>query len=163
MSIIKINPEQTYPLRQKILRPGRPLATCFFQGDEQAKHFGYTIDNTLVGILSLYEEDIPGQEVKGGWRIRGVAVDQEFRRRGIASALLNIAQDVVISEQGHFLWCNARVNVSSLYLEHGFFIDGDKFAIEGVGEHFRMIKTLDPDDRHCPNNEELNNEPLSKF
>lgn len=151
MLIVRISTEQTYPLRQRILRPGQPLSACYFPGDDQAIHLGCELEKKLVGVLSLYNEDVSGlvsskqapslQQLKQ-WRIRGVAVDENYRRKGFASALLNAAEAEVIKERGSWLWCNARVNINELYLAHDFSIDGEKFMIEGIGEHFRMHKRV---------------------
>lgn len=58
IDIKRITADETYPLRHAILRYGKPLETCFFDGDnlDTTKHFGAFKDSKLVGVVSYYEQ-----------------------------------------------------------------------------------------------------------
>lgn len=81
VSIKQINHTETYPVRQIILRPGRPLETCFFQGDELETtiHFGLFMGEKLVGIISLFKNNSPLFSQENQYQIRGMAVLEEYQ------------------------------------------------------------------------------------
>ena len=59
--IEKINAAATYPVRHATLRKGKPLSTCFFDGDvdPQTIHLGAFVGNQLVGVVSIYDKLAP--------------------------------------------------------------------------------------------------------
>lgn len=56
MDIQEISSKDTLPLRNEILRPGKDVSTCIFEGDDAptTRHFG-AIDEAgnIVGIVSV--------------------------------------------------------------------------------------------------------------
>ena len=60
--VVSISAEATHPLRSLVLRPGRPLADCVFEGDSSpgAVHFGAEVDGRIVGVASVVPEARPG-------------------------------------------------------------------------------------------------------
>lgn len=57
MNIIQeIQSKETYIVRHPVLRKGKPLESCLFEGDdlETTHHFGLFLDSELIGIISLY-------------------------------------------------------------------------------------------------------------
>ncbi|WP_235889608.1 hypothetical protein [Flavobacterium restrictum] len=56
--INKIPALTTFPVRQAVLREGKPLDTCYFDGDNlgTTTHFGIFLEDNLVGILSVYKK-----------------------------------------------------------------------------------------------------------
>jgi len=142
VNVCEVCPSDIYPLRHRILRPGQPLANCFFPFDDSATHIACHVEGQIVAILSLFNEPLEGVDTKNAWRIRGVATDQNFRRRGFASRLLVQAQAHVIEKAGSIIWCNARVNAIDLYVKHGFQTRGKQFHIADIGVHVVMAKPL---------------------
>lgn len=142
MQLTRLQHQQTLPLRHSILRPHQPQHECVYPGDDIAGHFAFISNDVVVAILSVYPEDEDGAASEKAWRIRGVATSPEHRKKGLASALLKAAEDYVVEHGGAYLWCNARVVALSFYRLHGYQIHGDKFELPGIGDHFRMIKTL---------------------
>lgn len=53
VKIIKF--QDTYEIRNKILRPGKPLESCVFEGDEYGDsfHFGIYDEETQIGVASF--------------------------------------------------------------------------------------------------------------
>ena len=140
MTILQIRAEQTYPLRQAILRPGLPIETCMYPGDDapETVHFGAVLDGRIVGIASLYHEAPPGESNPQAWRLRGMAVDEALRRQGIGRELLLQCVVHVAGQGGTMLWFNARTVAVPFYEKHGFATRGDEFEIPGVGPHYVM-------------------------
>jgi ribosomal protein S18 acetylase RimI-like enzyme len=109
--------------------PDKPMSQMRRPGDERARHFGISINETIVGIVSLYNQNPSEQKEEGYWRIRGMAIRQDLQGRGLGTKLLEFA----LSKIGPIkvLWCNSRENAVDYY---------KKFGMEEVD----MIKTGDP-------------------
>lgn len=151
MNIRSIKAEQTYALRQEILRPGLPLDACKFPEDHDqfTVHFGaYETEKSVskvLGIVSLFNVDEPGtsDEYHGSaWQIRAMATDEIIRGKGYAAALLVSCEKYALSRGGSLIWCNARTSAVGFYMKQGYQVAGEEFEIVGVGPHFRMKKYL---------------------
>jgi ribosomal protein S18 acetylase RimI-like enzyme len=133
------------PLRQAVLRPGNALAECVFAGDDAADtgHFGVFLGPRLVGIASLCREPPPGAATApGAWRLRGMAVADDCRRRGFGGRLLVACLAHAREHHATLVWCHARTAAVSLYRRHGFQPVGDEYVIPDVGPHYLMTLTL---------------------
>jgi len=134
--IQEISADKTLILRQKVLREGLGIDLCRFDGDELKNtfHLGYFIDNQIIGIISCM--------MSNQNQIRGMAVDPDIQSKGIGTALLEKTIKVLREKKQKSVWCNARINAVSFYNKNSFVIDGDSFMIKGVGEHFKMYRSL---------------------
>lgn len=144
VSIRRIAAQETVPIRQVILRPGRPVADCVFAHDEDSEtaHFGAFMEGALVGVASVYHLPPPGTTNPGAWQVRGMAVLQPAQRQGVGSALLRVCCEHVAASGGRLVWCNARTAAVAFYAKHGFQIASAEFLIAGVGPHYRMQRQL---------------------
>ncbi|WP_395049073.1 hypothetical protein [Flavobacterium sp.] len=72
MGIIKkISFAETFSIKHPVLRKGKPMESCHFEGDnlETTQHFGLYLEQELVGVFSLFkkatrfsrEKSIPNQ------------------------------------------------------------------------------------------------------
>lgn len=79
------------------------------------------------------------------YRLRGMAVDPAFHRRGIGRKLLELLEAQVLAS-GHtmLLWCNARTPAVPFYNSMGWQKVGEEFDIPTAGPHFKMWKMLEP-------------------
>lgn len=134
----QVRPELTYPLRQRILRPGLPPEQSLFPGDRERSsgHFAAYVDDRAVGVASVFEE--PEDDGPGLWRLRGMAVDPEHRGAGVGLALLQRVRDFVTRSGGGVLWCNARVSAEGFYRTAGFSTVSQPWDEPGIGPHVRM-------------------------
>jgi ribosomal protein S18 acetylase RimI-like enzyme len=142
--IKQIHYSETYPVRQVILRPGRPLETCFFQGDELETtiHFGLFMEEKLVGIISLFKSNSPLFSQESQYQIRGMAVLEEYQKYGFGRQLVTHSEAFLKNISTKLIWCNARELAVSFYKKSGYQIIGDVFEIPDVGPHYVMWKTL---------------------
>lgn len=133
--------EEILALRQSVLRPNQDISNCLFEEDHknEAIHYAYYIDEQLIACLSLYGQTQSLEVSQKHWRLRGMAVSDRFRGRGIGAKLLQTAINALKKKQVKFLWCNARVGATAFYLKNGFKIIGESFELANTGEHFRMI------------------------
>lgn len=144
MDIKQINPEDTYEIRHKVLRPDQPLETCQYEEDHLpgAFHLGVFHEGDLVSIASFYQERHPSFEDEVQYRLRGMATLEEYRRKKFGSSLLRHAEEILKKKNTGLLWCNARVPVSDYYTNFGFRESGKVFVSHSTGAHIVMYKIL---------------------
>jgi GNAT superfamily N-acetyltransferase len=130
---------QTLPLRSAVLRPGRPLESAIFVGDEipETYHFGAFLHGEIVGVVSLFASPPPfpcqNEEL---WQLRGMAVEPSLQKKGIGKELVRAC---IAFAEDRLLWCNARSSAVSFYVGNGFETRGEEFDIPDVGPHFVMV------------------------
>lgn len=132
------------PIRQKVLREGKPIEMCKMPGDnlESSVHLGLYCENELTGIASLMVDAHPDFPDLSQLRLRGMAVLPKFQKKKLGELL--IEETVTIAEKNHanLLWFNAREAAVGFYEKFGFSVKGNRFFIEDVGNHFLMYKKL---------------------
>ena len=140
----EVSVEEVIPMRVKVLRPKGPVADCTFSGDRNPSsyHVGFYDSGSLAGIGSVIQESENGQLNQGVWRVRGMAVDDSYRRRGIGSKILQELISYVKNQNGMMLWCNARTSAIKLYQRHNFKIASKEFSLPVIGPHYRMKRNL---------------------
>lgn len=142
--IKKISALETYPVRQPVLRSGKPLESCHFEGDESENthHFGYFEEGILLGVTSLFESKNRTFAARRQFQIRGMAVIANQQNKGIGQRLMQYTQDFVLQHKGTFLWFNARESAVGFYKKLGYVTLGNPFDIGDIGTHYIMCKKL---------------------
>ncbi len=143
-TIRPISAEQTYPLRLRILRVGYPDADVNYPSDANpgAYHLGAFADDTLIGIASIYPEPMQSQAAKRGWRLRGMAVDTHWQRKGIGDALLEACFAHIDDHNGELFWCYGRTSAFPFYKKKGFQTEGSEWIDPMTGPHYVMWRTI---------------------
>ncbi|MFZ1688729.1 MAG: GNAT family N-acetyltransferase [Flavobacteriales bacterium] len=146
MRIAFIKANECWPLRHKVLRPHQSIEDCDYPNDRNPDsfHLGAFEGGRLVGIGSFYREK---QETLVGhiqWRLRGMAIDPDFRGTGVGRQLLRFGMDELKSKRADILWCQARESAEGFYAKLGFAIKGEPFTLEGIGVHYIMYLSLVP-------------------
>lgn len=143
-SVKEISAEETYPVRHPILRAGKPLNTCAFNGDdlETTVHLGIFNKNTVIGVASIMKtsNDLFTETLQ--YQLRGMAVLQEFQGKKLGKMLLEHGEDLLQERNIELIWCNARIIAVNFYKRNGYKITGDPFEIDEIGTHYKMYKTL---------------------
>src|SRR5215469_9174397 len=90
VEVRQISAAETVPLRHAVLRPGRPVETALFGGDDSpsTKHFGAFRNGRLLCIASLYEAELPEEPGVGAIQLRGMATAADVPRTGLGRALV---------------------------------------------------------------------------
>lgn len=139
----EISYQETWPMRQEILRPKQTIQEMFFPMDDhpQSLHLGMYLADELGGILSFLPQ---GQDLAYSqecFRLRGMAVRSSLQGLGHgtrflldALAYLKLRQDV------SYVWCNGRETALNFYRQVGFKEEGRLFDIAGSGPHYRMLR-----------------------
>ena len=145
MNIIKeITTQETFLVRNLVLRPGKPVETCFFEGDDftDTKHFGLFIDRKIIGVISIYKNKNVIFIDPNQYQIRGMAVLKEFQERGYGKLLVKHCENYLKNNNTTLVWFNARETAIPFYEKLGYTKNGFPFVITDVGIHFLMFKNL---------------------
>jgi len=143
MEIKKITAFETLIVRHPVLRPGRPIGSCHFEGDDlpTTSHFGLYFENQLVAIISSFKVQNKLFIEENQYQIRGMAVLEEFQKKGFGEALLNYCENEIRIKKGKLIWFNARETAVGFYKKSGYEVLGGKFEIPEVGPHYILFKT----------------------
>lgn len=144
ITIKEITATTAYDVRHPILREGKPLDSCRFGGDDLPTtfHLGYYIDTQLVGVVTLLEKDHPEFTTKKAFQLRGMAVLQDFQKRGIGDALVKKSEEMILARGRTLIWMNAREIAVCFYEKLGYKKHGNPFSIPKIGLHYIIVKTL---------------------
>lgn len=142
-------------LRHEVLRPGRPVETAHFPGDEEpsAVHFGAFAlgadgQHEEPGALGCLSFLLTTREGAPAWQLRGMATSPSVLRCGVGSRLLACAEAYLKREAGTSsppvvsLWANARVSALGFYAHEGWAEQGGPFEVAGIGPHVVITKQL---------------------
>ena len=145
ITLKEINYFDTFPVRSAVLRKGKPIETCFFLGDEAiyTTHFGLFIENSLIGVASLFKTNNENFEQKNQFQLRGMAILEEYQSSGFGKLLIEEIFNFIKINQTELLWFNARETAVSFYEKQGCIKKGASFEIPEIGTHFLMYKYFD--------------------
>jgi GNAT superfamily N-acetyltransferase len=141
IQIQKISALDTFEVRHPVLRPGKPIETCRFQGDELATttHYGLFFEEKLCAVASVFEAKSALVLQPNQFQLRGMAVLDAYQGKGFGADLLQlIFKKYIVSEQTA-LWFNARIIAVPFYEKQGCKIISEAFEIDGIGTHFVML------------------------
>jgi ribosomal protein S18 acetylase RimI-like enzyme len=144
IEIKKINTFDTIIVRHPVLRLGKPVSTCHFEGDDlpTTSHFGLNLDNRLIAVISAFEVKNKYFTEENQYQIRGMAVLEEFQNRGFGEQLLQYCENEIRIKKGELIWFNARQTALGFYKKSGYAIIGDQFEIPDVGTHYVLYKKI---------------------
>ena len=144
ITIRKITAEASYPVRHEVLRNGKPIDSCRFEGDDlpTTQHFGLFKDDRLQGIISVFETSNPLFTETRQKQIRGMAVLEHNQGKGYGKQLVQYCEKVLLDSDCELIWFNTRENAKGFYQKLGYTIQGTPFNIEGIGIHYVMWKKL---------------------
>ena len=142
--IREIRSTDSYGVRHPVLRTGLPVESCRFDGDDLpgTKHFGIYESGALVGVVSVFECRSQSFDQSAQFQLRGMAVLDEHRKKGLGEELLTHAESHIIMRAAELIWFNARIAAVPFYQRNGYKIKGELFDIPGVGPHYLMFKEL---------------------
>ena len=144
IEIEKITAFETIIVRHPVLRPGRPIESCHFDGDDlpTTSHFGLYFENQLAAVISAFKAQNKLFSEENQYQIRGMAVLSEFQKKGFGEALLEYCENEIRLKSGDLIWFNARETAIGFYEKSGYEILGDQFEIPDVGPHYILYKAI---------------------
>jgi GNAT superfamily N-acetyltransferase len=139
-----VSATEVIPIRHAVLRQGKPVASCYFQGDDAAttQHWGVFENGLLIGVASVYAVARPDATNDREYQLRGMAILPEHQGKSIGKRLLTVLENALKSNGVERIWCNARTGAVPFYQRLGYVCEGNEFEIPEVGPHWRMVKTL---------------------
>ncbi|MBW2960928.1 GNAT family N-acetyltransferase [Mesonia aestuariivivens] len=140
--IKKVKVEEILPVRQTVLRNGKPREECFFEGDlaKETIHLALYENEKIYAIASLLKDNNKNLTAINQYRLRGMAVMPEAQGKGLGKQLLRFAEELIKEQKNITLWFNARTTAVNFYKKNNFKILGEEFTIPKVGNHFLMFK-----------------------
>ncbi|HEX6236771.1 MAG TPA: GNAT family N-acetyltransferase [Acidimicrobiales bacterium] len=149
VTVERVPPAETYGLRQRVLRPGRPVESVHLSVDDDPATAAFVArgpDGAVVGTTIVFPEACPwAPDRPGAWRLRGMATEPALRGRGVGTRLLAAALEHVAREGGRLVWCKARRPAQRLYERAGFVTHGEGWTDPELGPHVAMWRPLRAD------------------
>lgn len=138
-----VKSQDTYVVRHPVLRSGRPIETCRFEGDDldTTVHYGLIYENEIIAVTSVFvhEHECLTSEIQ--LQLRGMAVLDSFQGKGVGSVLLSAVINELQKQHVKFgLWFNARLSAVGFYEKMNFKKHGDVFEISPIGPHYVMFQ-----------------------
>ena len=125
VQIRKIKPEETWPLRHKVMWPDQSYDFVKLPEDNDGLHYGLFEEERLVTIVSLYHK---GKD----YQFRKLATDFDVQGRGYGTQLLRKVFEEVEALGAERLWCNARQEKNTFYHRFGMVETDETFVKEGI-------------------------------
>lgn len=137
--IQKISSKETFVVRHPVLRPGRPIETCRFDGDDlpTTHHFGYLEDGKIIGVATILQSTHANWPAENCFQLRGMAVLPEFQGKNIGAQLVQYIENELPSPK--VIWFNARISAKGFYEKLGYQSTGEIFEVPGIGPHVVMF------------------------
>lgn len=137
MGLEQVKLKDVIPLRHVVLRPGKPLASCYFDGDDAptTRHFAWVKDGHVQSVATVMNVRKTVDDECIPYQLRGMATSPELAGTGIGSAFLQALH----CELGDSWWCNARAVAVRFYERNGLVRIGEPFEISGIGTHYVMV------------------------
>lgn len=144
LEIKSISPQETLPLRQRVLKPFATLQECAYDEDSKSStfHYGLFVDKKLQAIATFIQESHPEFNYQHSYRLRGMAVNHELQGQGLGQQLLHYGISALQEKGCDFLWFNAREVAFTFYKKLGCIEHGPLFEIPRIGPHKVMYKKL---------------------
>ena len=144
VDINKVDAEKVRSLRHLELRKGQDFSTTSYLKDyeEDTFHMACILEDKIVTCATFYPEKSIKIKSDNAYRLRGMATDSKFQRKGYASNLMEKSFKELTKRDCDMVWCNARLVAVEFYKSVGFKITGELFDIAGIGPHYYMYKEI---------------------
>ena len=103
---------------------------------------GVFLENNIVSCSTFYPEQTDKIPSKNAYRLRGMATDSSYLRKGYGNLIMQEAFQILKSRECDLLWCNARLIAVPFYQSVGFQEVGELFDIPEIGPHYYMYKRI---------------------
>lgn len=117
MTIIKkIEAKETYSVRLPVLRKGKPIESCYFEGDdlETTHHFGLYLIQELLGIVSLFQKNNPYFNKKNNAKFAEWPFGKS-EKKDFGKALIIHCEEEFRIQGIVLIWFNARMGAAGFY------------------------------------------------
>ena len=142
--IKEISAFETIIVRHPVLRFGKPIESCRFEGDDlpTTSHFGLFYENEISAVVSVFEAKNNLFLEENQFQIRGMAVLEQHQKKGFGVALLKFCENRIRNKMVEIIWFNARQTAIGFYEKSQYQKIGDGFEIADIGIHYVLFKKL---------------------
>lgn len=142
--IKEISAFETIIVRHPVLRFGKPIESCRFEGDDlpTTKHFGLFYEYQLSAVISVFETKNILFLEENQFQIRGMAVLEQHQKKGFGEALLKYCENRIRSNNAKIIWFNARETAIGFYEKAAYQKISDGFEIADIGIHYVLFKKI---------------------
>jgi GNAT superfamily N-acetyltransferase len=134
---------EVFQLRWDVLRPGRAIEAARFPGDLAVEtiHVGAFLGGRNIACATATRVDWEG---RAAWQLRGMGVAADWQKKGVGQLVLEELLELVGAAAADvgLIWCNAREEAVEFYRKQGWRVASERFVIEDVGPHFKMMREL---------------------
>jgi len=144
VAVKEISTEETITIRHQVLRQGKPIESCYFEGDNSATtfHLGLHYYGELIGVATFIKNQHPNFNDESQLQLRGMAILQLFQGKKLENVLLEKGLLDLKQLNINLLWFNARETAINFYSKFGFNTYGKPFDIQNIGTHYTMFKNI---------------------
>lgn len=148
MELIEITAADTHALRRRVLRVDTPTTEVHFAEDEEPTTWHLGLRETATGELRAIStwlwRDHPAEPGRRGVQLRGMAVDDGYRGRGVGGILLYGGLTVAVERGAEVLWARARDTALGFYMAHGWMPHGEGYIDAGTAlTHHDVIRHIE--------------------
>ena len=142
MKIEQVDSKKIRTLRHIVLRKGKPFSTTSYDRDKEKDtiHLACVEQKKVITCATFYPEKTNIVISKNAYRLRGMATDENYRRKGYGKKIMEKSFIELTNKKCDILWCYARIVALDFYKSIGFKTKGEKFIIGDIGEHYYMYK-----------------------
>jgi len=139
-----ISSKETHDVRHPVLRAGRPIEDCIFEGDDDNStiHLGLFLNQKLVGVATFLKNNHAHFKELVQYQLRGMAILKKQQKKGFGDLLLKESELILSDKKANRLWFNAREIATNFYKKNGYEIVGNLFEIPDIGLHCLMTKKI---------------------
>jgi ribosomal protein S18 acetylase RimI-like enzyme len=139
-----IGTEETYPLRNLVLRPNKPVESVFLErdNDPDSFHLGAFIEANVISVGSFHRASHQRFVETHQYQLRKMATSPDFRKMNAGRKLIEFAFEELKTRNTELLWCNAREVAIAFYKKLGFETASGFFDVPGIGPHKLMYIKL---------------------
>ncbi len=143
-SVKTISAKQAHDIRHPVLRKGKPREACMFAEDNMGTtlHIGLFANEQHIGTVTLIENLRPGFHETIQYQLRGMAVLEDFRSKGLGKLMVDEGERMLKERGAQRIWLNARIKALNFYRRLGYEICSKEFEVPIFGPHFQMTKLL---------------------
>lgn len=118
-------PPQAQAIRQEVFMGEQGFSYEFDSTDPTALHLTLYEDGRALGCCRLF----PG-EAPGAWHVGRVAVQKEYRGRGLGARIMEEAERAVRQRGGLCLELSAQTRAAGFYQRLGYVQEGEEYLEE---------------------------------
>jgi GNAT superfamily N-acetyltransferase len=132
-NIREITAAETWPVRQRVMWPGKDIDFVKIDNDEEGIHYGLFENGTLISVISLF---IKGEEA----RFRKFATEVAYQGKGYGSELLKYLMAEAGKKGVRYLTCDARLTAAGFYRKFGMEESSEVFTYSERGLEYIKMK-----------------------